>query len=165
MVCKKVVEMYIENKTIEETGLEIGKTYWMYMVSSGMGSTCRHQITIKDFREHESYAQYKNLLSIVFREKGKKKDSELFLKRSMLFLETEIPLAIDTDYDRISMNACINFVTNFPESLRDSILKFNRYKFSNLGIITYNLRVLFKDKADMSHAVIRRMIEDEGIHR
>ncbi len=157
--------MYIQNKTPEETGLEIGKTYWMYMVSSGMASTCKYRITIKDIEEKESYAQYKNLLSITFREKGKRKDTEIYLKKSMLFLETEIPLAIDSDYNNFSMNACMNFVTDNPEELRQFILDKNRYKFSNLGIITYglensfNLRVLFKDKADLSHAVIERIAE------
>lgn len=159
--------MYLQKVKPEETGLKIGGSYWMYSVSD-MGAFFKQQIKITEIREKQEFAQYKNLLYLIYIEKGKRKSAGMLLKSSMLFLESEVPLPIDSDHGSFSINACMNFVTENPEELKQFIKEKNRFKQSRLGIITYStansheLKVLFPELADLNHAVISRIMEKEN---
>ena len=156
---------YVLNKKIDETGLRIGITYFMFDVSDSMAFTRKSQIKITGLDYVEGYAQYSDLIKVRFRIGQQRKDRMLFLKDCMLFLETTTDLPVDTDFNSFSGNALINFVTEDPDNLRQFILDTNRYAFANLGKITFcseqndRKTMLFPECADTSHAVVRRMME------
>lgn len=146
--------VYLQNKEIEQTGLKIGENYTFLYVDSFMALT--HKVE-----------QYQNLLNISFKQRGKRKEGNLLLTDSMLFLEGwDLGLNVDTDYSSFSGNALINLVGN-QEVLRQKIEQLNKYAFSNMGIIAYaetpqevgRMMILYPDKADLNHAVVRRILK------
>lgn len=156
--------MYLENVKVEDTGLEQGKSYVMYAVSE-MAITFKRQIKITSFKVVD-YAQYKNIVLIGFVEKGKRRAQGTILKDSMLFLESDVVLSVDSDYDSFKGNGLLNFVTEVPDELRAFIKDKNRFKFANLGIITFcsekslhDVNLLFQELADKNHAVVKNIME------
>jgi len=158
---------YIQNKEIEQTGLKIGRNYTFLYVDSYMALTHKTEITLINITKKDSYAQYQNLLNISFKQRGKRKEGNMLLTDSMLFLEGwGLDLNVDTDYNSFNGNALINLVGN-QEALRRKIEQLNKYAFSNMGIIAYaetsqevgNMMILYPEKADLNHAVVRRILK------
>ena len=158
---------YLQNKEIEQTGLKIGGNYTFLYVDSFMALTHKVEITLINITKISNYAQYQNLLNISFKQRGKRKESNLLLTNSMLFLEGwDLGLNVDTDYSSFNGNALINLVGN-QEALRQKIEQLNKYNFTNMGIIAYvetpqdvgRMMILYPEKADLNHAVVRRILK------
>ena|SRR3990167_4240385 len=159
---------YIQNNQIEETGLTPGK-FTLFLVDEYMALTHRLEIQLIELRKVESYAQYKNIIEILFKLRGKRKESIMKLKESMLFLPGwDLGIKIDTDFNTFCGSALINLVGE-PKELMDKIIK-NVFKFANLGIVSYAneehpstvLGMLFKGpamEAAPNHASVRRIME------
>lgn len=155
--------------TVEETGLRPGEKYTMLGVGDWSGMTNRVELTIEAINCVEQYAQYSNILQVVFKARGKRKQSAIFLKGSMLFLKGwDLGMKIDTDFGSFSVNALINLVGN-PQELREKIEQLNAYKLANKGVIVWSSlhepttsekKLLYPDIADLDHAVVRRIVED-----
>lgn len=129
--------MYIQNINWEETGLEVGKSYWMYFINE-FAMTLKKQIIITTYNIISEFAQYQNVIQLTYKETGKKRISTILLKSSMLFLNTE--LKIDTDYSSFKGNAKLNFVLetdDFPAVLKEKIQNENKYKLLDLNQVNY----------------------------
>jgi len=159
--------VYLQNKEIEQTGLKIGGNYTFLYVDSFMALTHKVEITLTSITKIGNYAQYQNLLNISFKQRGKRKENNILLTNSMLFLEGwDLGLNADTDYSSFNGNALINLVGN-QEVLRQKIEQLNKYNFTNMGIISYaetpqevgRMMILYPEKADLNHAVVRRILK------
>lgn len=158
---------YLQNKEVEQTGLKIGGNYTFLYIDSFMALTHRIEINLINLTKISNYAQYQNLLNISFKQRGKRKENNMLLTESMIFLEGwDLGLNVDTDYSSFNGNALINLVGN-QEVLRQKIEQSNKYNFTNLGIIAYaetpqeigNMMILYPEKADLNHAVVRRILK------
>ena len=159
--------VYLQYTEIEQTGLKIGGNYTFLYVDSFMALTHKVEITLINITKISNYAQYQNLLNISFKQRGKRKEGNLLLTNSMLFLEGwDLGLNVDTDYSSFNGNALINLVGN-QEALRQKIEQLNKYNFTNMGIIAYaetpqevgRMMILYPEKADLNHAVVRRILK------
>ena len=158
---------YLQNKEIEQTGLKIGENYTFLYVDSFMALSHKVEITLTSITKKGNYAQYQNLLNISFKQRGKRKENNISLSDSMLFLEGwDLGLNVDTDYNSFNGNALINLIGN-QAVLRRRIEQSNKYNFANMGIIAYAetpqevgcMMILYPEKADLNHAVVRRILK------
>ena len=168
---------YKQNIKFEETGLKVGESYTLLKVSEFMANTIKTEITITGFKEVESYAQYKNLLMICFKQKGKRKEQGFYLKASDLFLRGfGHNILIDSDTEKgFKGNGLLNCVCSLtekygsltPENLRNLIN--NYFVFGNKAIVVYTFedevlgkeKVLFPELAEehrTEHAVLNRIL-------
>ena len=156
---------YINNEHIGEIGIKEGGKYTMIDVSSAMAMTRKNEITITKIEPCEQYAQYRDIIRLVFKRKGKRKELCVFLKQSMIFLEGwDVDVKVDTDFNTFKGNALINLVGS-PEEIKTLLERSNVYPFTNKGLITYayactinSESMLYPDEADLSHAVIERLM-------
>ena len=141
--------------------LKEGQKYTMYWCS-GMASTCRLEFEFVEFR-YESYAQYEDTILMVFKQKGKRKLQQVRLhEETILFDGWDNGLVIDTDLNSFCMSATINFIGK----KFDIISKLEKAKYiGRKGVIVFASKekpheqyVLYPDSADLSHAVIERIM-------
>lgn len=165
--------VYYKNLEIDETKLNIGEKYTLFKVSEFMANTIKLEITITGFKKVENYAQYKNLLLIIFKQRGKRKEEGFYLKESDLYLKGwDLGIIADTDTEKgFKGNALINLVIDdiigAEEDLKEKINK--SYVFGNKAIVVYSLskdilgkeQILFKELAEeqrQEHAVLNRLL-------
>jgi len=155
---------YIHFKDFEKNPIPKGK-YTLIYVGESMALTYKVEVEVLEFNEIENYAQYTDLVEMVFKVRRKRKLSALKLKSSMLLLSGwDLGLMVDTDLNSFKGNACLNFVGN-PEEVKKKIEGYNKNSFVDLGIITIadeenptNEKVLYPEKANLNHAVINRLM-------
>lgn len=162
---------YKTNTTPEETGLKVGEKYTLLKVSEFMANTVKIEITITGFKQVEQYAQYNNLLMIIFKQRGKRKEQGFYLKKSDVYLRGwDLGIVIDSDTEKgFKGNALINLVADNPEGLI-KIFE-NNYICGERGIIFYTSeedilkddgKPLFMEEAKNQigeHAVITRALQ------
>ena len=154
---------YIKYTDFEKNPLP--KVRYTLIYVGGMACSGRIEIEIRDFIQVEEYAQYKDLIQMVFKERGKRKEGIMYLKSSMLFLSGwNLNIKVDTDFNSFKGNACLNLVGN-EEEIKRILKEHNKFYFSDFGIITFsedtdllNGKVLFPESANRQHAVINRML-------
>ena len=156
------MEKYLKNNL--NTGLKIGEKYTMIGVGSFMAMTFKKEIKIVDIEKVESYAQYSNIYRLVFKQKRKRKLNGILISRDMIFLKGwDTELKVDTEFNCFSGNALINFIGD-RKKIRETIDKENIFPHTNLGRITSaevpseKKRMLYPNKADQEHAVVRRIM-------
>jgi hypothetical protein len=168
---------YKQNITEEQTGLKVGGKYTLLSVSDFMANTLKSEIEITGFRQEENYAQYKNLLVVMFKQKGKRKKQGFYLKDSDTFLNGwDLNIHIDSDTGKgFKGNALINLnvqnINNNQEilTLRDLI---NRcFVYGNKGIFFYSdLTTMFNsdgiplffldaEQQQYNHAIVKRALD------
>jgi hypothetical protein len=162
---------YKQSITQEETGLKVGEKYTILKVSEFMANTIKDEIIITGFKEGENYAQYRNVLMVCFKQRGKRTEKGFYLKDSDLFL-SGWDLGIKTDSDTgkgFKGNALINLVSKNPTELFNLIS--DKFVYGNKGIVFYNSeedvlkddgKPLFLELAKEQigeHAIIKRVLE------
>lgn len=163
---------YLQNVNKNETGLKEGQKYTLFYIDEMMALTHRVELTTVKVDEIESYAQYSNVLRLVFVQRRKRNPGSMLLKESMIFLNGwDLPLKIDTDFNSYSGNALLNFVGE-PQEIR-KILELNAYNHTRKGIIAYSLpgeseyydtkildkKMLYPEiAAEEAHAVVQRIM-------
>jgi hypothetical protein len=157
---------YVTYKDFSENPIPLGKYTVLWI--GGMATTNKRELEILEFKEYGNYAQYNDIVQVIFKEKGKRKINGFFLKSSMAFLSGwNLGVSVDTDFNSFKGNACLNLVGE-EEDLKEIIKEHNKNKFLNYGIITFsdsknlhNEKMLYPEKADLSHAVVNRIMKNE----
>src|SRR3972149_11490424 len=122
---------YITDNEYKNNELPTGE--YTLIHCTGMAFTSKDEIKLLNHKIIEEYAQYRNIIQIQFKIRGKRNICEIFLKPSMLFLKGwDLGFVIDTELGCFSGNACINLVGN-PIDLNERIMSLNVYKLSELG--------------------------------
>lgn len=127
---------YLTQEQTKELNLKPKGRYTFFLISEMMACTQRLELEVQELKNIDSYAQYTHLSQLVFKQKGKRKLLDIYLKSDCLIFEGwDLPFKIDTDTNSFMGNARFNFIADNKEQLIKEIQQKNLNKFCDLNMI------------------------------
>ncbi len=125
--------------------LKIKSAYTMIFISESLATTTKDEIIITGLDEKRQ--------RYIFKRRGSRKEYYLppteQLQERLFFEGHNLPLMVDTETNRFSGNACFNFVTDYPQILREFI----KTKCLNPSPVTFE-KILYSNSSNRTGSLI-----------